>query len=195
MKKTTFFSSILIVLLASCGDVEPHIQFAFINTSDRTTNYTVMSSKNDSLLSYDEIKPKAMGFFSAPKENCNVLCKFLKTKDSNFFQEKIDTTSAKDNYFCVDATGKGTFVLVNASYLYEANTSFAESLKNSSGKKKILQGIYYGDKVFKVPFDTHMPYDGLPKEIHAMSDVIVLVPLPKSVKMEDEVYKAIDELV
>jgi hypothetical protein len=196
MRYSIILVLITLFLFASCGKQEPILQFVFFNTGDVKIKYYLIQEKKDTVISMEDVAPKSIKFYAAPKDIYTIGCKSDKSSEDGytFFKEKLDTITTKDNYYyeCIDVTGESNFAMVDASYLYSANNSFAESLKNAGGAKKIITNVYTGDKPFRVWGKTVFPYDPLPKKVNAMSNVWVLVPYDRSITEMKDLLPVVD---
>ncbi len=180
-------------LLVSCGEPKQARQFMFLNSSDKELNLVIerngkyevdrnvpAHSKAAEYLEIGEVD-----FMVFDGEKCIVLFeKYKITKDS--------TTQ----YTCLDMTGKVNYALVSTSYLYEANSSLAQSISDASGGKRSLSflgPLRDGEKFFELDSEPIWPFEKLPKKIGAMSSNWALVPVYTDITDKAELSQYADE--
>jgi len=162
-------------LLVACGAPKQARQFMFFNSSDKELRLVV--ERNGQY----EVERKVPAHSNAP-EYIEIGAVDLMVFDGEeciaLFEKYQITKDSSSKYTCLDMTGKVKYAVVSTSYLYEANSSLAQSIADAGGKTlEFLGPLRGGEEFFELDFAPIWPYEKLPNKIGAMETSWALVPV------------------
>lgn len=184
----------------------PMQSFAIYNSGDKAISVTFHRQKKDK--SYGgyiddiSVKPGETKYMQYPRGiyRVNVWDGSVQdegsTKIRSISNLKVALPANKSNFnpIYIDTTGATLFALVNVNFLYSGSklaNSISQSLGTSPEKPQIRK-LFSGRMPFIIPEEYARetlvgPSDGLPGEISLSETVYALVPVPKTVKTQDDV--------